>query len=212
MTDGKLCYNKSISSAGGQNVLKLRNLIDIEDLSLEEWNELYGLASQIAEMMNIRLSRFENKGLKVLRSDECVRYWLISAEAKTNIVWRDNIHVVFNLVCSPTDIVGKRKLTKKEKEIVAELLEIWDKNLKRGYFGNKEEYLLLSEKLSTLTHRLICHEEINFCFNIDRFYEKEDLLSMSFNLDGLSDLRHVEISTNKLVDINRLFQEEKGDM
>ena len=173
---------------------------------------IYGLASQVAEMMNVRLSRFENKGLKVLRSDGCVRYWLISAEAKTNIVWRDNIHVVFNLVCSPTDIVGKRKLTKKEKEIVAELLEIWDKNLKRGYFGNKEEYLLLSEKLSTLTHRLICHEEINFCFNIDRFYEKEDLLSMSFNLDGLSDLRHVEISTNKLVDINRLFQEEKGNM
>jgi len=173
---------------------------------------IYGLASQIAEMMNVRLSRFENKGLKVLRSDECVRYWLISAEAKTNIVWRDNIHVVFNLVCSPTDIVGKRKLTKKEKEIVAELLEIWDKNLKRGYFGNKEEYLLLSEKLSTLTHRLICHEEINFCFNIDRFYEKEDLLSMSFNLGGLSDLRHVEISTNKLVDIDRLFQDEKGNM
>ena len=173
---------------------------------------IYGLASQIAEMMNVRLSRFENKGLKVLRSDGCVRYWLISAEAKTNIVWRDNIHVVFNLVCSPTDIVGKRKLTKKEKEIVAELLEIWDKNLKRGYFGNKEEYLLLSEKLSTLTHRLICHEEINFCFNIDRFYEKEDLLSMSFNLDGLSDLRHVEISTNKLVDIDRLFQDEKGNM
>ena len=173
---------------------------------------IYGLASQIAEMMNVRLSRFENKGLKVLRSDGCVRYWLISAEAKTNIVWRDNIHVVFNLVCSPTDIVGKRKLTKKEKEIVAELLEIWDKNLKRGYFGNKEEYLLLSEKLSTLTHRLICHEEINFCFNIDRFYEKEDLLSMSFNLDGLSDLRHVEISTRKLVDIDRLFQDEKGNM
>ena len=173
---------------------------------------IYGLASQVAEMMNARLSRFENKGLKVLRSDGCVRYWMISAEAKTNIVWRDNIHVVFNLVCSPTDIVGKRKLTKKEKEIVAELLEIWDKNLKRGYFGNKEEYLLLSEKLSTLTHRLICHEEINFCFNIDRFYEKEDLLSMSFNLDGLSDLRHVEISTRKLVDIDRLFQEEKGNM
>ena len=173
---------------------------------------IYGLASKVAEMMNARLSRFENKGLKVLRSDECVRYWLISAEAKTNIVWRDNIHVVFNLVCSPTDIVGKRKLTKKEKEIVAELLEIWDNNLKRGYFGNKEEYLLLSEKLSTLTHRLICHEEINFCFNIDRFYEKEDLLSMSFNLDGLSDLRHVEISTRKLVDIDRLFQEEKGNM
>ena len=173
---------------------------------------IYGLASQIAEMMNVRLSRFENKGLKVLRSDGCVRYWMISAEAKTNIVWRDNIHVVFNLVCSPTDIVGKRKLTKKEKEIVAELLEIWDKNLKRGYFGNKEEYLLLSEKLSTLTHRLICHEEINFCFNIDRFYEKEDLLSMSFNLGQLSDLRHVEISTRKLVDINRLFQEEKGNM
>jgi hypothetical protein len=173
---------------------------------------IYGLASQIAEMMNVRLSRFENKGLKVLRSDECVRYWLISAEAKTNIVWRDNIHVVFNLVCSPTDIVGKRKLTKKEKEIVAELLEIWDKNLKRGYFGNKEEYLLLSEKLSTLTHRLICHEEINFCFNIDRFYEKEDLLSMSFNLGGLSDLRHVEITTNKLVDIDRLFQDEKGNV
>ena len=173
---------------------------------------MYGLASKVAEMMNARLSRFENKGLKVLRSDGCVRYWLISAEAKTNIVWHENIHVVFNLVCSPTDIVGKRKLTKKEKEIVAELLEIWDKNLKRGYFGNKEEYLLLSEKLSTLTHRLICHEEINFCFNIDRFYEKEDLLSMSFNLDGLSDLRHVEISTRKLVDINRLFQEEKGNM
>ena len=173
---------------------------------------IYGLASQIAEMMNIRLSRFENKGLKVLSSDGCVRYWLISAEAKTNIVWRDNIHVVFNLVCSPTDIVGKRKLTKKEKEIVAELLEIWDKNLKRGYFGNKEEYLLLSGKLSTLTHRLICHEEINFCFNIDRFYEKEDLLSMSFNLAGLSDLRHVEISTRKLVDIDRLFQDEKGNM
>ena len=173
---------------------------------------IYGLASQVAEMMNARLSRFENKGLKVLRSDGCVRYWMISAEAKTNIVWRDNIHVVFNLVCSPTDIVGKRKLTKKEKEIVAELLEIWDKNLKRGYFGNKEEYLLLSEKLSTLTHRLICHEEINFCFNIDRFYEKEDLLSMSFNLDGLSDLRHVEISTRKLVDIDRLFQDEKGNM
>lgn len=173
---------------------------------------IYGLASQIAEMMNVRLSRFENKGLKVLRSDGCVRYWLISAEAKTNIVWRDNIHVVFNLVCSPTDIVGKRKLTKKEKEIVAELLEIWDKNLKRGYFGNKEEYLLLSEKLSTLTHRLICHEEINFCFNIDRFYEKEDLLSKDYNLGGLSDLRHVEISTNKLVDIDRLFQEEKGNV
>ena len=173
---------------------------------------MYGLASKVAEMMNARLSRFENKGLKVLRSDGCVRYWLISAEAKTNIVWHENIHVVFNLVCSPTDIVGKRKLTKKEKEIVAELLEIWDNSLKRGYFGNKEEYLLLSEKLSTLTHRLICHEEINFCFNIDRFYEKEDLLSMSFNLDGLSDLRHVEISTRKLVDIDRLFQDEKGNM
>ena len=86
---------------------------------------MYGLASKVAEMMNARLSRFENKGLKVLRSDGCVRYWLISAEAKTNIVWHENIHVVFNLVCSPTDIVGKRKLTKKEKEIVAELLEIW---------------------------------------------------------------------------------------
>ena len=43
----KLCYNKPILSAGRQDVLKLRNLIDIEDLSLEEWNELYGLASQI---------------------------------------------------------------------------------------------------------------------------------------------------------------------
>ena len=173
---------------------------------------IYGLASQIAEMMNVRLSRFENKGLKVLRSDECVRYWLISAEAKTNIVWRDNIHVVFNLVCSPTDIVGKRKLTKKEKEIVAELLEIWDKNLKRGYFGNKEEYLLLSEKLSTLTHRLICHEEVCFYYDVNRFYEKEDLLSKDYNLGQLSDLRHVEISTRKLVDINRLFQDEKGNM
>lgn len=29
--------------------MKLRNLIDIEDLSLEEWNELYGLASQIIQ-------------------------------------------------------------------------------------------------------------------------------------------------------------------
>ena len=173
---------------------------------------MYGLASKVAEMMNARLSRFENKGLKVLRSDGCVRYWLISAEAKTNIVWHENIHVVFNLVCSPTDIVGKRKLTKKEKEIVAELLEIWNNNLKRGYFGNKEEYLLLSEKLSTLTHRLICHEEINFCFNIDRFYEKEDLLSKDYNLGQLSDLRHVEISTRKLVDIDRLFQDEKGNM
>ena len=32
---------------GEDTGLKLRNLIDIEDLSLEEWNELYGLASQI---------------------------------------------------------------------------------------------------------------------------------------------------------------------
>ena len=71
---------------------------------------------------------------------------------------------------------------------------------------------MLSEKLSTLTHRLICHEEINFCFNIDRFYEKEDLLSKDYNLDGLSDLQHVEISTRKLVDIDRLFQDEKGNM
>ena len=50
---------------------------------------IYGLASQVAEMMNARLSRFENKGLKVLRSDGCVRYWMISAEAKTNIVSGD---------------------------------------------------------------------------------------------------------------------------
>ena len=114
------------------------------------------------------------------------------------------IEVVLGLACSPNEIKGRVKLTKKEAEIASELQKMWDNNSKYGCFFDSDKFKKKAEELSALTHHLECYREFYFDFGMDDFYQKIDLLSQTYVFDGLTD-NAIEASTRDLIPVKELF-------
>ena len=163
-----------------------------------------GLLNQVAKLMNESVYSFMDKGLKVRSGREDVRYWLISCAAYLNMYSENAIEVVLGLACSPNEIKGRVKLTKKEAEIVSELQKVWDKNLKYGCFFDRIKFMEKAKELSRLTHHLECYREFRYNFGMDDFYQKKDLLSQTYVFDGLTD-NAIEASTRDLIPVKELF-------
>ena len=163
-----------------------------------------GLLSKVAEMIDDSFWVFKNKGLKVKSGQENVRYWLIKSEAKANN--HNEIQVVLGLACSPAEIKGRVRLTKKEAEIVSKLQKIWDYNLKYGYFYDSDKYKMMAEELYELSHHLECYRGFSFNFGMDDFYRKDDLLSRDYVFCGLTDDPYSVASTQDLLPIRVLFE------
>ena len=164
-----------------------------------------GLIEQVAKMINDAIYPLKNKGLKVRSGSDDVRYWLTTSEANVSAYSLEDIEVVLGFACSPAEIMGKVKLTKKEAEIVAELQKIWDHNLIRDHFSDREQFKELSDKLRVLTHHLECYNELSYYYGIDDFYRREDLLSKHYDLSGVTDNPDCHISTRDLVSISELY-------
>lgn len=164
-----------------------------------------GLMSQVAQMINDAIYSFRNKGLKVRYCHDDVRYWLITSEAKVSLYSLYEIEVVLGFVCSPAEIMGNARLTKKEVEIVTELQKIWDHNVNYTYFYDSEKFKELAEKLSSLSHHIRCYRELNYYYGMDDFYLKEDLLSKHYDLSELSGDPHKTVTTRDLVKLSDLF-------
>lgn len=163
-----------------------------------------GLLSQVAQMINDAIYPFKNKGLKVRSGKDDVRYWLTTSEAKVSLYSLYEIEVVLGFACSPAEIKGNARLTKKETEIIAELQKIWDHNVNYTYFYDCEKFKELAEKLSALSHHLKCYRELNYYYGLDNFYLKEDLLSKQYDLSDLSDDSQT-VTTRDLVRLKDLF-------
>ena len=163
-----------------------------------------GLLNQVAKLMNESVYSFMDKGLKVRSDHEVVIYWIITSEAKLDRLSENVIEVVLGLACSPNEIKGRVKLTKKEAEIASELQKIWDNNLKYGCFFDSDKFKKKAEELSALTHHLECYREFYFDFGMDDFYQKIDLLSQTYVFDGLTD-NAIEASTRDLIPVKELF-------
>ena len=164
-----------------------------------------GLMGQVVRMINEAISSFNDKALKVKCGRDNVIYRLITSKAKRDPYFGD-IVVILGVVCSPAEIKGKSKLTKKEAEIEAELQKIWDKNLKRDYFYDREKYMKLAADLNVLSHRIDCYREFQYSIGIDNFYRKEDLLTKQYDFRGLSDDPYCIASTRDLVRIKELLR------
>ena len=163
-----------------------------------------GLLNQVAKLMNESVYSFMDKGLKVRSDHEVVIYWIITSEAKLDRLSENVIEVVLGLACSPNEIKGRVKLTKKEAEIASELQKIWDNNLKYGCFFDSDKFKKKAEELSALTHHWECYREFYFDFGMDDFYQKIDLLSQTYVFDGLTD-NAIEASTRDLIPVKELF-------
>ena len=168
--------------------------------------EEHGLVSKVAKMIDDSLYRFTYKGLKVSTCHGDVRYWLANIHAGLVGYSHGTIEVVFCLACLPTDIKGNIKLTKKEAEVATELQQIWDKAIEDRYFYNLGQYKEASRKLSELTHHLRCYKEIRFCYDINDYYAKVNLLDNHYDLSGLSDKEFANISTRNLERLDKIFK------
>ena len=168
--------------------------------------KVQGVVGQVAKMMNCAIHPFKNKGLKVRSGHGDVSCWLATCEAKVRTYSFDEIVVELGFACSPTEVKGRTKLTKKEAEIVAELQKIWNGNLKGNYFYDCELFKELSKKLSALTHQLECYKEFCYYYGMTNFYSREDLLAKHYDLSGLTDDPDCHISTRDLVPLRELFR------
>ena len=165
-----------------------------------------GLLNRVAEMMNGSVRSFMYKGLKVSSGCGDVIYRLITSEAKLDSFYENEIQVVLGLACSPTEIKGRVRLTKKEAEIVPELQKIWDKNMKHCYFFDTHEFKTLAGQLSELSHHLTCYRELNYYYGMDDFYLKRNLLKNVYDLSNLTDDPYDKVSTLDLVPLIELFE------
>lgn len=163
-----------------------------------------GLMRQVVGLINVAISSFNDKALKVKCGRDNVIYRLITSKAKRDPYFGD-IVVILGVVCSPAEIKGKSKLTKKEAEIEAELQKIWDKNLKRDYFYDREKYMKLADNLCVLSHHICCYREFDYTIGIDNFYRKEDLLKKQYDFKGLGSDPYYIVSTRDLVRIKDLL-------
>ena len=164
-----------------------------------------GLIEQVAKMINDAIYPLKNKGLKVRSGSDDVRYWLTTSEANVSAYSLEDIEVVLGFACSPAEIMGKVKLTKKEAEIMNELQKIWDHNMNYNYFYDFDKFKDLAEKLSALSHHIRSYQELNYYYGLDNFYLKENLLSKHYDLSDLSEDPHKTYSTRDLVRLRDLF-------
>lgn len=164
-----------------------------------------GVVGRVAKMIDQAVHQFKNKGLTVRYGHGDVRCWLATCEARVSNYSFDEVEVVLGVACSPFDLKGHTKLTKKEAEIVAELQKIWVHNLMCKYFFDREQFKELSDKLRVLTHHLECYNELSYYYGIDDFYRREDLLSKHYDLSGVTDNPDCHISTRDLVSISELY-------
>ena len=163
-----------------------------------------GLLSKVAELINESIWAFKNKGLKVRSGQENVRYWLIKSDAKASN--HNEIQVVIGLACSPAEIKGRVRLTKKEAEIASELQKIWDYNMNYRYFYDSDKFKMMAEELFEQSHHLECYREFSFNYGMDDFYLKKDLLSGGYVFCGLTDDPYKEVSTWDLLPLKILFE------
>ena len=163
-----------------------------------------GLLSQVAKLINKSVYSFLDKGLKVRYGYETVRYRLITSGACVSLYSDNEIEVVLGLACSPNEIKGRVRLTKKEAEIASELQKMWDYNVDYNCFYDRDKFKKKAEELSALTHHLECYREFYFNFGMDDFYQKIDLLSQTYVFDGLTD-NAIEASTRDLIPVKELF-------
>ena len=168
-----------------------------------------GLLSQVAKLINRSVFSFLDMGLKVRYGYETVRYRLITSGAHVSMYSDNEIEVVLGLACSPNEIKGRVRLTKKEAEIASELQKIWDHNVNNNYFYDRDKYKKKAEELSFLTHRLECYREYHYQFGLDDFYQKRDLLSEVYVFGGLTD-NAIEASTRDLIPLEELFGRDRG--
>ncbi len=164
-----------------------------------------GMLERVAQMIDNAISCFQNMGLKVKSGKGTVRWWLTTTDAKVESYSSAEIEVKLGFACSPAEMKGKVRLTKKEAEIAAELQKIWDKSVRYGYFYDCEKFRDLAAKLSVLTHHLRCYKVLMYDFDLDNIYLKENLLAKHYNLGELSDEIYNMASTRDLVRIKVLF-------
>lgn len=164
-----------------------------------------GMLERVAQMIDNAISCFQNMGLKVKSGKGTVRWWLTTTDAKVESYSSAEIEVKLGFACSPAEMKGKVRLTKKEAEIAAELQKIWDKSVRYGYFYDCEKFRDLAAKLSVLTHHLRCYKVLMYDFDLDNIYLKENLLAKHYNLGELSDETYNMASTRDLVRIKVLF-------
>ena len=164
-----------------------------------------GMLERVAQMIDNAISCFQNMGLKVKSGKGTVRWWLTTTDAKVESYSSAEIEVKLGFACSPAEMKGKVRLTKKEAEIAAELQKIWDKSVRYGYFYDCEKFRDLAAKLSVLTHHLRCYKVLMYDFDLDNIYLKENLLAKHYNLGELSDDPYNMASTRDLVRIKVLF-------
>ena len=164
-----------------------------------------GLLDQVAKMTRSAISSFQDKGLKVKSDRGIVRWWLTTTDAKVESYSSAEIEVELGFACSPAEMKGKVRLTKKEVEIATELQKIWDYNMKYGYFYDCEKFRDLAAKLSVLTHHLRCYKVLTYSFDLDNIYRKENFLAKHYNVGDLSDEPYNMASTRDIVKLSVLF-------
>ena len=163
-----------------------------------------GLMRQVVGLINVAISSFKDKALKVKCGRDDVIFRLITSKAKGDPYYGD-IVVKLGLACSPAVIKGKTKITTKEAGIDAQLQKIWDRNMKYDYFCNREKYMELADNLCVLSHHICCYREFDYTIGIDNFYRKEDLLKKQYDFKGLGSDPYYIVSTRDLVRIKDLL-------
>ena len=149
--------------------------------------QLDGFLRMLGDIIESRLGKFEDYAIETPKGH--VVWRLANAYARPNsCIPSIDYGVVF--LANPEDVVRGAALTRKaiptrkEKELVSQLQELWDKNKSKIWFRDWKEFRKISDELSSLTHKLKCCKWMSWRFTFEDISELRDAENfLSFRLD-----------------------------
>ena len=147
-----------------------------KELSMLKAN-IYGLLRNASVLIESKLrGRFMYKSIVTKKKHV---EWRVTKIVVEPWEYHTNFSVKITLAGSPIHIVGKQKLTDKEKIILKKLQTLWDSQ-EAYYFPS--DFYDLADQLTTLKHEYSCAKKLCFEFGLDDLMSKKDFNSIHFCL------------------------------
>jgi hypothetical protein len=143
--------------------------------------DIAGLFSKVAEEIESNISRFDGKALLTPKQK---RVWRVIETKATPYSDSDFIMVTFSFAANPSQVVGKSPVTKKEKELIKKMQNLWDNG---RLYCLRNDFVDLDKELKYLSHGYKCVCDSNFKYSINDFMNEKDILYAFYNFSNLEE-------------------------
>lgn len=143
--------------------------------------DIAGLFSKVAGEIETTIVRFDGKALLTPKQKTV---WRVIDTKATPYSDSEFIMVTFSFAANPSQIVGKRPVTKKEKELIKKMQKFWDNGC---LYYLRNDFVALDKELKCLSHGYKCVCDSEFEFTINDFMNEKDILYALYNFSNLEE-------------------------